>query len=398
MRHTLVLAGLTALLVASLIPQARAADAAPRPRARDLGVPFDGTPGPLNAITDVAGVLVGHTTLISGSGKLVLGKGPVRTGVTAVLPRGLDSIQRFSFAGWFAENGNGEMTGTTWVEEGGFLEGPVMITNTHSVGVVRDAVIAWRVAHGPEDNTGAWWSLPVVAETWDGWLNDINGFHVKPEHVFQALEHAHAGAVEEGNVGGGTGMICNGYKGGIGTASRRLTPKDGGYTIGVLVQCNYGRRANLRVAGIPVGHEIFGEDPYAFVPSEVAETGSIIVVVATDAPLLPHQLKRVARRVTLGLGRTGSTAGNGSGDIFIAFSTANPEASVSPHLVTLQMVPNGSLDPIFDATVQATEEAVINALIAAEDMTGIDDHHVTALSHQKLREVLARHHRLLKSD
>jgi D-aminopeptidase len=398
MRHTLVLAGLTALLVASLIPQARAADAAPRPRARDLGVPFEGTPGPLNAITDVAGVLVGHTTLISGSGKLVLGKGPVRTGVTAVLPRGLDSIQRFSFAGWFAENGNGEMTGTTWVEEGGFLEGPVMITNTHSVGVVRDAVIAWRVAHGPEDNTGAWWSLPVVAETWDGWLNDINGFHVKPEHVFHALEHAHAGAVEEGNVGGGTGMICNGYKGGIGTASRRLTPKDGGYTIGVLVQCNYGRRANLRVAGIPVGHEIFGEDPYAFVPSEVAETGSIIVVVATDAPLLPHQLKRVARRVTLGLGRTGSTAGNGSGDIFIAFSTANPEASVSPHLVTLQMVPNGSLDPIFDATVQATEEAVINALIAAEDMTGIDDHHVTALSHQKLREVLARHHRLVKSD
>jgi L-aminopeptidase/D-esterase-like protein len=398
MRHTLVLAGLTALLVASLTPQARAADAAARPRARDLGVPFDGTPGPLNAITDVAGVLVGHTTLISGSGKLVLGKGPVRTGVTAILPRGLDSIQRFSFAGWFAENGNGEMTGTTWVEEGGFLEGPVMITNTHSVGVVRDAVIAWRVAHGPEDNTGAWWSLPVVAETWDGWLNDINGFHVKPEHVFQALEHAHAGAVEEGNVGGGTGMICNGYKGGIGTASRRLTPKDGGYTIGVLVQCNYGRRANLRVAGIPVGQEIFGEDPYAFVPSEVAETGSIIVVVATDAPLLPHQLKRVARRVTLGLGRTGSTAGNGSGDIFIAFSTANPEASVSPHLVTLQMVPNGSLDPIFDATVQATEEAVINALIAAEDMTGIDGHHVTALSHQKLREVLARYHRLVNSD
>jgi len=238
----------------------------------------------------------------------------------------------------------------------------------------------------------------VVAETWDGWLYDINGFHVKPEHVFQALEHAHAGAVEEGNVGGGTGMICNGYKGGIGTASRRLTAKDGGYTIGVLVQCNYGRRANLRVAGIPVGQEIFGEDPYAFVPSEVAETGSIIVVVATDAPLLPHQLKRVARRVTLGLGRTGSTAGNGSGDIFIAFSTANPEASVSPRLVALQMVPNGSLDPIFDATVQATEEAVINALIAAEDMTGIDGHHVTALSHQKLREVLARNHRLVKSD
>ena len=398
MRLTLVLAGLTALLLAVPPPEARAAGAAPRARARDLGVPFEGTPGPLNAITDVAGVLVGHTTLISGSGKLVIGKGPVRTGVTAILPRGLDSIQRFSFAGWFAENGNGEMTGTTWLEEGGFLEGPVMITNTHSVGVVRDAVIAWRVAHGPEDNTGAWWSLPVVAETWDGWLNDINGFHVRPEHVFQALEHAHAGAVEEGNVGGGTGMICNGYKGGIGTASRRLTPKDGGYTVGVLVQCNYGTRANLRVAGIPVGQEIFGEDPYAFVPADVAETGSIIVVVATDAPLLPHQLKRVARRVTLGLGRTGSTAGNGSGDIFIAFSTANPEASVSPHLTELHMLPNGSLDPIFDATVQATEEAVINALVAAEDMTGIDGHHVTALSHQKLREVLARYNRLVKSE
>ncbi len=398
MRRTLLLASLTALILASALPAARAADAAPRPRARDLGVPFDGTPGPLNAITDVDGVLVGHTTLISGSGKLLVGKGPVRTGVTAILPRGLDSIQRFSFAGWFAENGNGEMTGTTWLEEGGFLEGPVMITNTHSVGVVRDAVIAWRVAHGPEDNTGAWWSLPVVAETWDGWLNDINGFHVKPEHVFQALEHAHAGPVEEGNVGGGTGMICNGYKGGIGTASRRLSSKDGGYTVGVLVQCNYGTRENLRVAGIPVGHEIFGEDPYAFVPSDVAETGSIIVVVATDAPLLPHQLKRVARRVTLGLGRTGSTAGNGSGDIFIAFSTANPEASVSPHVTELHMVPNGSLDPIFDATVQATEEAVINALIAAEDMTGIDGHHVTALSHQKLREVLARYNRLAKSD
>jgi len=397
MRRILVLASFIAL-IPSLMSVARAADAAPRPRARDLGVPFDGTPGPLNAITDVAGVLVGHTTLISGSGKLVVGKGPVRTGVTAILPRGPQSIQRFSFAGWFAENGNGEMTGTTWVEEGGFLEGPVMITNTHSVGVVRDAVIAWRVAHGPEDNTGAWWSLPVVAETWDGWLNDINGFHVKPEHVFQALDQAHSGPVEEGNVGGGTGMICNGYKGGIGTASRRLTPKDGGYTVGVLVQCNYGTRENLRVAGIPVGHEIFGEDPYAYVPSDVAESGSIIVVVATDAPLLPHQLKRVARRVTLGLGRTGSTAGNGSGDIFIAFSTANPDASLSTHLTELQMVPNGSLDPLFDATVQATEEAVINALIAAEDMTGIDGHHVTALSHQKLREVLARYHRLAKSD
>ena len=388
----------TALLAAVLVcasPLAFPADPAPPVRARDLGVPFDGVPGKLNAITDVDGVLVGQTTLISGSGKLVVGTGPVRTGVTAILPRGLASIQRFSFAGWFAENGNGEMTGTTWVEESGFLEGPVMITNTHSVGLVRDAVIAWRVAHGPEDHTGAWWSLPVVAETWDGWLNDINGFHVKPEHVFQALDSARTGPVQEGSVGGGTGMICNGYKGGIGTSSRKLAAKDGGYTVGVLVQCNYGTRQNLRVAGIPVGTEVFGEDPYAFVPSDIAERGSIIVVVATDAPLLPHQLKRVARRVTLGLGRNGSTAGNGSGDIFIAFSTANPDASDGKGLATLKMVPNDSLDPIFAATVQATEEAIINALVAAQDMTGIDDHHVTALSHAKLREVLAKHDRLL---
>jgi L-aminopeptidase/D-esterase-like protein len=366
------------------------------PRARDLGVPFDGTPGPLNAITDVDGVLVGHTTLITGTGKLKVGKGPVRTGVTAILPRGAASMQRFSFAGWFAQNGNGEMTGTTWVEESGFLEGPVMITNTHSVGVVRDAVIAWRVAHGPPDATESWWSLPVVAETWDGWLNDINGFHVKPEHVFGALDAAHGGAVEEGNVGGGTGMICNGYKGGIGTASRRLAVKDGAYTVGVLVQCNYGTRENLRIAGIPVGREIPGEDPYALAPSDIVERGSIIVVVATDAPLLPHQLKRVARRVSLGIGRNGSIAGNGSGDIFIAFSTANPGASDLGHVVELRMVPNDSLDPLFAATVQATEEAVVNAMVAAQDMTGIDDHHVTALSHIKLREVLGRYNRLVQ--
>jgi L-aminopeptidase/D-esterase-like protein len=341
-------------------------------------------------------VLVGHTTLISGDGKLQTGKGPVRTGVTAVLPRGRDSQSNPVFAAWFAQNGNGEMTGTTWVEESGFLEGPVMITNTHSVGVVRDAVIAWRVKHGPADNTGAWWSLPVVAETWDGWLNDINGFHVKPEHVFQALDSARSGAVQEGNVGGGTGMICNGYKGGIGTASRKLDAKEGGYTLGVLVQCNYGTRANLRVAGIPVGADIYSEDPYAFVPSDLHETGSIIVVVATDAPLLPHQLKRIARRVSLGLGRAGSTAGNGSGDIFIAFSTANPDASTATSVANVKMVANNSLDSLFEATVQATEEAVVNALIAAEDMTGIDDHHVTALNHAKLREVLAKHNRLLR--
>jgi D-aminopeptidase len=394
LRHT-VLACLTPLLLAVLATAAAAAEPAARPRARDLGVPFDGTPGALNAITDVAGVLVGYTTLISGSGKLVVGKGPVRTGVTAVLPRGIDSIRHFSFAGWFTENGNGEMTGTTWLEDSGFLDGPVMITNTHSVGVVRDAVIAWRVAHGPPDPSGAWWSLPVVAETWDGWLNDINGFHVKPEHVFQALDRAHSGPVEEGNVGGGTGMICNGYKGGMGTASRKLSAKDGGYTVGVLLQCNTGTRANVRIAGIPVGRDIYGEDPYAFVPAQIEGFGSIIVVVATDAPLLPHQLKRVARRVALGLGRGGNIAENGSGDIFIAFSTANPEASNTEHLAQLQMVPNDSLDPVFAATVQATEEAIVNAMVAAQDMTGVDDHHVTALSHEKLREVLARYNRLV---
>ncbi len=383
------------LLLASLAGGiASGAEGSPRPRARDLGVPFDGTPGPLNAITDVEGVLVGHTTLISGNGKLVVGKGPVRTGVTAVLPRGTASMDRFSFAGWYSQNGNGEMTGTTWVEESGFLEGPVMITNTHSVGVVRDAVIAWRVAHGPAGPDDDWWSLPVVAETWDGWLNDINGFHVKPGHVLHAIDSAHSGPVEEGAVGGGTGMVCNGFKGGIGTSSRKLADKDGGYLVGVLVQCNYGRRQNLRIAGIPVGREIESEDPYAWLPSDAAELGSIIVVVATNAPLLPHQLKRMARRVPLGIGRTGSIASNGSGDIFIAFSTANPGASDVDHLVDLKMVPNGSLDPLFAATVEAPEEAIVNAMVAATDMTGINGHHVRALPHDELRAVLAKYNRL----
>jgi D-aminopeptidase len=389
---------LTATVLALLLSCATAAtagDAGARPRARDLGIPFDGTPGALNAITDVDGVLVGQTTLIEGNGKLVVGAGPVRTGVTAVLPRGAASMQQFSYAGWYSENGNGEMTGTTWVEESGFLEGPVMITNTHSVGVVRDAVIAWRVAHGAPDATESWWSLPVVAETWDGWLNDINGFHVKPQHVFQALDAAASGKVAEGSVGGGTGMICNGFKGGIGTSSRKLAAASGGYVLGVLVQCNYGRRPNLRIAGIPVGREIEGDDPYGWMPSDHAELGSIIVVVATNAPLLPHQLKRIARRVSLGIGRTGSIAGNGSGDIFIAFSTANPGASDIKHVVDVKMLPNDSLDPLFAATVEATEEAIDNAMVAAEDMTGIDGHHVRALPHDKLRAVLAKYHRLL---
>jgi len=357
-----------------------------KPRARDLGVPFDGTPGPLNAITDVKGVEVGHTTLISGSGPLKVGVGPVRTGVTAVLPRGKAS-QDAVFAAWFTLNGNGEMTGTTWVEDSGFLEGPVMITNTHSVGVVRDAVIAWKVKHGPPDMEGYWWSLPVVAETWDGYLNDINGFHVKPEDAFHALDSAHDGPVEEGSVGGGTGMICNEFKGGIGTSSRVLDAKHGGYRVGVLVQCNYGRRDQLRIAGVPVGKEI---------PGHVYDddTGSIIVVVATDAPLIPTQLKRLARRVSLGLGRDGSYSGDGSGDIFIAFSTANPGAGSSKNLHQLTMLPNEQLDPLFLATVQATEEAVVNAMVAAETMTGIDNHTVPALPHDRLREVLKKYNRL----
>ena len=386
------------LLLASLAAGvACGAEAAHQERARDLGVPFDGTPGPLNAITDVEGVLVGHTTLISGSGKLVVGKGPIRTGVTAVMPRApAVMMDHFAFAGWYAQNGSGEMTGTAWVEESGFLEGPVMITNTHSVGVVHDAVISWRVAHGPADATDFWWSTPVVAETWDGWLNDINGFHVKSEHVFHAIESAHGGAIEEGNVGGGTGMICYGFKGGIGTSSRKLPDKDGGYTVGVLVQCNYSgsSRQNLRIAGIPVGREIPGKEPYTGLSSDLAEGGSLIVVVATNAPLLPHQLKRIARRVTLGLGRTGGIGGNDSGDLFIAFSTANLGASEVDHVVDVKMVPNDKLNPLFAATVQATEEAIVNAMVAATDMTGVDDHQVRALPHDQLRAVLAKYNRL----
>ncbi|MCI0586349.1 MAG: P1 family peptidase [Planctomycetes bacterium] len=359
-----------------------------KPRARDLGVPFDGTPGPLNSITDVAGVEVGHATIVSGEGKLEVGKGPVRTGVTAILPRGKRSATDPAFAGWFSLNGNGEMTGTTWLEESGFLEGPVLLTNTHSVGVVRDAAIAWRVKQGGADATGYWWSLPVVAETWDGYLNDINGFHVKAAHVFEALEGARGGPVAEGNVGGGTGMICHEFKGGIGTASRRLDAKAGGHTVGVLVQANYGLRHQLRVAGVPVG----GEIPEGALWSR--ENGSIIIVVATDAPLLPHQLKRLARRASLGLARLGSVSGNGSGDIFLAFSTANPGAAATEGIISLQMLPNDRTNPLFEATVEATEEAIVNALVAAETMVGIDGKKVVALPHDRLREVLRKYGRL----
>jgi D-aminopeptidase len=362
-------------------------------RARDLGVRFDGTPGKLNSITDVPGVEVGYTTLISGDGKLEIGKGPVRTGVTAIIPRGHNSLNDPVYAGYFSLNGNGEMTGTAWLDESGFLEGPIVMTNTHSVGVARDAVIAWRIKHGAPDATGYWWSLPVVAETWDGWLNDINGFHVKPGDVFHALDTAHRGPIEEGSVGGGTGMICYEFKGGNGTASRQIEirPEDGGrdvpprtFIVGVFLQANFGRRPQLVVAGVPVGKEI---------PGEVykQESGSCIAVVATDAPLLPDQLKRLARRVSLGLARTGTVSGNGSGDLFIAFSTANPNVA-SPKQIThsVETIPNDLMDPLFTGVVQATEEAVVNALVDNHSMTGRDNHYVEAIPHDRLRELIKR--------
>jgi L-aminopeptidase/D-esterase-like protein len=359
-------------------------------RARDLGIPFEGTPGKFNAITDVPGVEVGYTTLISGDGKLEVGKGPVRTGVTAILPRGRASIGDPVYAGFFSLNGNGEMTGIAWVEESGFLEGPIIITNTHSVGIARDAVIAWRVKQGAADTTGYWWSLPVVAETWDGWLNDINGFHVKAADVWHALDAAHGGVVEEGSVGGGTGMICYEFKGGNGTASRKIdirvsknaSPRS--FIVGVFLQANCGRRRQLTIAGVPVGREIPGE-------VYTQESGSCIAVVATDAPLLPNQLKRLARRVSLGLARTGTISGNGSGDLFIAFSTANPNVA-NPDQIThdVQTIPNDLIDPLISAVVQATEEAVVNALIDNHSMTGRDNHRVDALPHDRLREIMKR--------
>ncbi len=352
-----------------------------KPRARDLGVPFEGTPGPLNAITDVKGVEVGHSTIVRGDGKLEVGKGPVRTGVTAIHPRGRSSGGPV-FGGWFSLNGAGEMTGTTWVEESGLLEGPVLITNTHSVGVVRDAAIQWNLRHGLGSLQA--WQLPVVAETWDGYLNDANGFHVRPEHAFEALDGARDGPVAEGSVGGGTGMICHEFKGGIGTSSRVAS----GYTVGVLVQCNCGLRDQLRIAGAPVGAEIQDGKVWR------RETGSIIIVVATDAPLLPHQVKRLARRASLGLARNGSVSGNGSGDIFVAFSTANTEAAAQKGVARVEMLPNNRMDPLFAATVQATEEAIINAMVAAETMTGADGRKVLALPYGRLRDVLKKYNRL----
>ena len=352
-----------------------------RPRARDLGIPFDGTTGPHNAITDVNGVEVGFSTIIRDP--------DVRTGVTAILPRGRASGDPV-MAGWFSLNGNGEMTGTTWIEEAGFLEGPVFITNTHSVGVVRDAAIAWSVKNGRMFQP---WSLPVVAETWDGVLNDINGFHVKPEHVFQTLDSARGGAVAEGNVGGGTAMICYEFKCGTGTASRKVDAQAGGYSVGVLVQANHGRRTELRVAGVPVGRQIPAPPRRAGVQDAAVaqEQGSIIIVVATDAPLLPHQLKRLARRASLGLARTGATSGNGSGDIFIAFSTANAGAASKTDVAQVSMLSNARISALFTATVEATEEAIVNALVAAETMSGSGGRTIDAIPHASLRTLVRRH-------
>jgi len=395
---------LVALLLVS-VAQAQSRPPLPKPRSRDLGLPLDGTPGPLNAITDVAGVEVGMTTLISGEGKLVSGQGPVRTGVTAVLPRGKANGAEV-YAAWFTLNGNGEMTGTTWVEESGLLGGPIMITNTHSVGIVHDAVIEWVIRRGKAFA----WSLPVVAETWDGGLNDINGFHVTRLHALAAIDSARGGPVTEGNVGGGTGMVCHQFKGGTGTSSRRIIASGREYTVGVLVQCNYGGRARLAVAGVPVGKEIPDLLPcYAPLPDgsaagrpacgagpgeDLGDAGSIIVVLATDAPLLPHQLKRVAKRAALGIGRMGGIGGNSSGDIFLAFSTANPGAAADTGLVQVTALPNEAINPVFEAATDASSEAILNAMLAAETMTGADGRRVFALPHDRLLQAMRKYRRI----
>ncbi len=362
-----------------------------KPRARDLGIPFDGTPGKYNAITDVPGVEVGFKTLIEGNGKLIPGKGPVRTGVTVIFPKGKNSLERV-FAAWFTLNGNGEMTGTTWVDESGCLGSPVLITNTHSVGVVRDAVVEWYVSKAKSNDYSGDISLPVVAETWDGFLNDINGFHLKKEHVFAAMESASSGPVLEGNVGGGTGMVVHQFKGGTGTSSRKLDEKDGGYTVGVLVQANYGRRELLQIAGVPVGKEI--PDLMPLPGKEDKDQGSIIVVVATDAPLLPHQLERIVKRVSLGIGIMGGRGGNSSGDIFIAFSTANKEVDKLEGIAHLEMLPNERIDPLFRAVTAGTEEAIVNAMVAAETMVGVNGNKVFAIPHDRLIAIMKKYNRI----
>jgi D-aminopeptidase len=364
--------------------------AAEPPRARNLGIPFDGTPGEYNAITDVDGVTVGFETLIED----LTDDRAVRSGVTAILPRGRDTNLTPVFGGWFSLNGNGEMTGTTWVEESGFIEGPIMITNTHSVGAVHEGTIRWRFENGAADTSGYWWSLPVIAETWDGYLNDINGFHVRPAHAAAAIESAKSGPVEEGNVGGGTAMNCFEYKCGTGTSSRVTKAAGEEYTVGVLVQANFGRRDNLIVAGVPVGKYLRDGMVFSSTMPDLAGVGSIIIVVGTDAPLLPHQLKRLTRRAALGLSRTGSIASNGSGDIFIAFSTANDDVSQAGSGAGIEAVPNEEIVPLFEATVQATEEAIINALVAGRTMTGNRGNTVTSIDHEQLRNVLREFNRL----
>lgn len=371
---------------------------AQKPRARDLGIPFTGTPGAFNAITDVAGVEVGYSTIISGEGENVLGKGPIRTGVTAIFPRG--KAKKFSpvYANWYSLNGNGEMTGTTWVTESGFLETPVMITNTNSVGEVRQAVLKWFVDTDWYSGEEWWYTYPVVAETYDGFLNDIYGFHVKEQHVLEAIHNASGGKIAEGNVGGGTGMMCLGFKGGTGTSSRVLTINDSTYTVGALVQSNFGAKKNLTIAGVPVGVELKDTLNYEYHASPKSRRqegdGSIIVIVATDAPLLPHQLKRIAQRVPLGIGIVGGRGSNGSGDIFLAFSTANEQAFNRDEQTTVETLSNDLMTPLFEATVQAVEEAIINAMVAAETMEGINGNKAYAIPHDLLVETLKKYNRI----
>jgi L-aminopeptidase/D-esterase-like protein len=389
-------------VIAVVFTLAAFAPAQNKPRARDLGIPFDGTPGPLNAITDVKGVEVGFTTLISGKPPLKVGVGPIQTGVTAILPRGIQSYGDPVLGGYFSMNGNGEMTGMHWLEESGLLPGPVMITNTHSVGIVRDGVIEWMRDKNLLPDGNYPWAMPIATETYDGRLNDINGFHVHKEDAFYALDSAKSGPVAEGNVGGGTGMVCYQFKGGTGTSSRKIAAKFGGYTVGVLVQCNCGGYDELHVAGIPVGRQIVREKLYGEVQGKASDDGmgSIIIVVATDAPLMPTQLKRLARRAAMGLAWTGTSVSDGDGDIFLAFSTANSGVAKdmgpdSPYkLRDIQTYPNDYIDELFAATAQATEEAIINAMIGAETTQTVDGKTVLALPHDQVREILKKYNRL----
>lgn len=369
-----------------------------KPRARDLGIPFGGEPGKLNAITDVKGVEVGYCTVIEGKGKNVVGEGPIRTGVTALFPRG--KAKKFSpvYANWYSLNGNGEMTGTTWVTESGFLETPIMITNTNSVGTVRQAVLEWYVDTDWYRGEDWWYTYPVVAETYDGFLNDIYGFHITKKHALEAIENATGGPIAEGNVGGGTGMMCLGFKGGTGTASRQFKIKDSTYTLGALVQANFESKSNLTIAGVPVGMELKDTLNYEMKRPPVSNRqegdGSIIVVIAMDAPLLPHQLKRVAQRVPLGIGNVGGSGSNGSGDIFIAFSTANENAFNRKEIVQIESLPNDQMNQIFQSTIQVVEEAIINAMIAAEDMEGINGNKAYAIPHDLLIKTLKKYNRI----